>query len=108
MLKRAMPPLHPGEILKELYMNTLGIGVTELADNLKVARKTISLIVNGHSGISVEMALRLSVAFNTTPELWLNLQRSYDLWNASKTIILTDIKHLVPANKNRNISIAKR
>ena len=82
MLKRKMPAEHPGEILKELYMFPLKLSVTELAENLGVSRRTISMLVNGHIGVSVEMAWKLSKAFNTTPELWLNLQRDYDLWNA--------------------------
>ena len=75
-----MPPVHPGEILKEMYLDPLKISVTALADNLGVARKTVSQLVNGHMGVSAEMALRLGKAFNTTPELWLNMQRNYDLW----------------------------
>ncbi len=75
-----MPPVHPGEILKEMYLETLGISITGLADNLGVARKTVSQLVNGHMGVSADMALRLGKAFNTTPELWLNMQRNYDFF----------------------------
>lgn len=78
-----------------MYMEPLQIGVGELADTLHVARKTVSQIINGRSDISVEMSLRLSKAFNTTPELWLNMQRSYDLWEVSKRVSLHDILHLV-------------
>ncbi len=94
-----MPPTHPGEVLKEIYLEPLGISVTELAGNIGVARRTVSLIIKGHSGISAEMALRLSKAFNTTPELWLNLQRSHDLWYASQKVSLEAIRHFT---QNRN------
>lgn len=104
MLKRGMPPVHPGEILKDMYLDPLDITVTGLASSINVARRTVSLIINGHSGISAEMALRLATAFNTTAEFWLNLQRSYDLWNASQKINLSSIKHLVAAKKATNIS----
>jgi addiction module HigA family antidote len=95
MLKKEMPPVHPGEILKEMYMEPLGIGVGQLAETLHVARKTISQIINKRANISVEMSLRLSKAFDTTPELWLNMQRSYDLWEAGKRLSLNNIPHLV-------------
>ena len=96
-MKREMPPVHPGEILKEMYLGPLGIGVSEFGIVLGVGRRTISLIVNGHSGISAEMALRLGKALNTTPELWLNMQRDYDLWHAGKKIELKGIRSVVKA-----------
>jgi addiction module HigA family antidote len=82
MLKRGMPPAHPGKILKEMYLDSLELTITEFADNIHVARRTVSLLVNEHTSVSVEMALKLAKAFKTTPELWLNLQRNYDLWHA--------------------------
>jgi addiction module HigA family antidote len=66
----------------------LQISITDLASNLGVARKTVSQLVNAHMGVSAEMALRLGKSLNTTPELWLNLQRNYDLLNAVKKIHL--------------------
>jgi antitoxin HigA-1 len=75
-----------------MYLDLLGISITDLADNLGVARKTVSQLVNGHMGVSAEMALRLGKAFNTTPELWLNLQRNYDLWQAGSKIKVTNIR----------------
>ncbi len=95
MLKREMPPVHPGNVLKEMYMQPLDISVTDLADNLGVHRRTISLLINEHSGISAEMALRLATAFETTPELWLNMQQQYDLWYAGQKVVLKSIRHLV-------------
>ena len=75
-------PPHPGEVLRDLCLEPLGLTVTDAAAALGVSRKTLSAILNGRAGISPEMALRLSIAFNTTPESWLNQQSQYDLWVA--------------------------
>lgn len=83
MSNRKRPPTHPGGIIKRQYMEPLSLTVSELSKMLRVSRKTLSRIVNEHGSISPEMALRLSKAFNTTPELWLTLQQNYDLWHAS-------------------------
>ncbi len=80
--KRA--PGHPGGILKRQYLEPLGLSVADLARTLGMSRKTVSKIVNDRGSVSADMALRLSQAFGTTPELWLNLQQSYDLWHAAK------------------------
>ncbi len=85
-------PPHPGEVIKMDYLEPLELSVTEVAEGLKVSRKNLSEIVNGHTGISPEMALRLSMAFNTTPELWMNLQRNYDLWHARQKSKIKEIK----------------
>jgi antitoxin HigA-1 len=77
-IKMHNPP-HPGEILRELCLDPLGLTVTQAAAALGVSRKTLSSILNGHSGISAEMAIRLSIAFNTTAEGWLLQQLQYDL-----------------------------
>ncbi|WP_456418252.1 HigA family addiction module antitoxin [Thiolapillus sp.] len=77
-------PPHPGEVLKELCIEPLGLTVTEAAKALGVSRKTLSAILNGKSGISPEMAVRLSIAFNTSSESWLNQQTQFDLWQAEQ------------------------
>ena len=77
-------PPHPGEVLKELCLEPLGLTVTEAAKGLGVSRKTLSTILNGKSRISPEMAVRLSIAFNTSSESWLNQQSQYDLWLAEQ------------------------
>jgi addiction module HigA family antidote len=77
-------PPHPGEILKELCLGPLGITVTEAAKALGISRKTLSAILNGRAGISPEMAVRLSIAFDTTAESWLNQQVQYDLCQAER------------------------
>lgn len=78
-------PPHPGEIIRKLCLEPLGVSVTEAADSLGVSRKTLSSILNGRAGISPEMAIRLSIAFDTSPESWLNQQSQYDLWRAEQT-----------------------
>jgi addiction module HigA family antidote len=77
-------PTHPGQILKHIYLEPLGLSITELARRLGVSRKAISAIVNERKSVTPEMALRLAKAFSTTPELWLNLQRNCDLWQAAQ------------------------
>jgi antitoxin HigA-1 len=78
-------PPHPGEILKSLCIEPLGLTVTQAAEALDVSRKTLSAILNGRSGISPEMAVRLSIAFDTTAESWLNQQTQFDLWHAEQS-----------------------
>jgi addiction module HigA family antidote len=75
-------PPHPGESLKLLYMEPLDLTIKAVAERLGVERKTISRLIHGHTGVTAEMAIRLGKAFGTTPDLWLNKQRGYDLWNA--------------------------
>ncbi|MCW5589759.1 MAG: HigA family addiction module antidote protein [Legionellales bacterium] len=77
-------PLHPGEIVREVCVENTGLSVTEAAQKLGVDRTTFSRLINGHAGISAEMAVRLSIALDSSPILWLNLQRDYDLWKAEK------------------------
>jgi len=77
-------PPHPGEVLKSLCLEPLGLTITETAGALGVSRKTLSSILNGRAGISPEMAVRLSIAFATTAESWLNQQTQYDLWRVEQ------------------------
>lgn len=74
-----MPPVHPGEILREDLMKPLGLTVNGLARNLKVPVNRLSEIVNGRRAINADAALRLSRYFGNTPEFWINLQANYDL-----------------------------
>ena len=83
-------PLHPGEILSELYFEPLKLTVTEAAKKLLLTRSNLSAIINGRASISPRIAVRLARAFDTTPHYWLNLQANYDLWQVlkkEKTII---------------------
>jgi addiction module HigA family antidote len=82
--ERRWPPPHPGEVLRELCMKPLGLTVTQAARALGVSRKTLSSILNGRGGISREMAVRLSLAFGTSAESWMNQQVQYDLWHAER------------------------
>lgn len=77
-------PPHPGEVIKALCLDPLNVTVTDAAKALGVSRKTLSAILNGRAGISPEMAVRLSIAFGTSAESWLNQQTQYDLWHAER------------------------
>lgn len=77
-------PPHPGAVLRRLCLEPLGLSVTQAAEALGVTRKTLSAILNGRAGISPEMAVRLSIAFDTSSESWLNQQLQYDLWQAEQ------------------------
>lgn len=88
-------PPHPGEILKELYINPLQLTITEVAEGIGVTRKSLSELIHAKYGVSPEMALRLAKAFGTTPESWLNLQQQYDLWKTKKAHKLPKIKVFV-------------
>ena len=78
-------PPHPGEIIRSLCLEPLGVSITDAAKALGVSRKTLSAIINGRAAISPEMAVRLSLAFSTSSESWLNQQSQYDLWHAEQS-----------------------
>ena len=90
-------PPHPGEIIKELCIEPLGLTVTEAAKSLGVTRKTFSALLNRRSGISPEMALRLSKVFGRSPEGWLKLQLQYDLWKTKQRVDLNNLKRVKAA-----------
>ena len=77
-------PPHPGEVIKSLCLEPLSVNVTQAAKAFGVSRKTLSAILNGRAGISPEMAVRLSIAFNSSSESWMNQQTQYDLWHAEQ------------------------
>jgi len=83
MFQMSNPP-HPGQVIRDICLQPLGVSVTAASKALGVSRKALSELLNGKSGISPEMAIRLSIAFNTTAESWLNQQMQYDLWQARK------------------------
>jgi antitoxin HigA-1 len=85
MRRMERQPTHPGKIIREDYLKPLSITISELASVLGISRKTLSKIINERGAITPDMALRLSRAFNTTPDFWLNLQNNYDLWQAEHT-----------------------
>lgn len=101
MMKRGMRPTHPGVLIRETieglreetgHPYTLG----EIAEGLGITRKTLSAILNERQGISSEMSVRLSEAFGTSAQFWLNVQRNYDLWHAERSIPREKIKHFWP------------
>jgi antitoxin HigA-1 len=83
MRERTRPPTHPGGILLRQYLKPLGIGIAQAATALGVSRQSLSKILHEQRSVTPDMALRLAQALHTTPELWLNLQRTYDLWHAA-------------------------
>lgn len=93
MLKRALPPVHPGEILREDYINERNLTITEVAKGLGVARANLSAIVNERAGISPEMAVKLSEAFGNTTQFWVNLQKNYEVWHAEKSVNRAAVRH---------------
>ena len=83
-MSRMHDPPHPGEIIKELCLEPLGLSITDAAKGLGVTRKALSELLNGHAGVSSEMAIRLEQAFGSTAETWLKMQLEYDLWQAKE------------------------
>ena len=77
-------PLHPGEIVRELCIENTGLSIKEVALKLNIDRTTLSRLLNGHAGISADMAMRLSIALNTSIHIWLNLQRDYDAYKVGR------------------------
>ena len=87
-------PPHPGEMIKEFCVEPLNLTVTGAAESLGVTRKTFSMLLNGKSGISPEMALRLSRVFGRTPEGWLKLQLQFDLWKAKQKVNIDNLERI--------------
>ncbi len=87
-------PPHPGEFIRNTYIEPFGLSIRSLAECLDVSPSTLTRIVNKRSGISPEMALRLSMALGRSPESWLAMQHNYDLWLAKKTADLSDVHKL--------------
>ncbi len=87
-------PPHPGEFIQATYMEPFGVSGRSLAEHLDVAASTLNRILKQQSGISPEMALRLSKALGRSPESWLAMQDAYDLWVAKKTVKLSRVHRL--------------
>jgi addiction module HigA family antidote len=85
-------PPHPGEFIRNVYLEPFGITSRHLAAQLGVAPSTSNRMINGTSGISPEMALRLSRALGRSPESWLAMQNSFDLWQARNTADLSKVR----------------
>lgn len=87
-------PPHPGEFIQEIYMEPFGLSCRFLANKLDVAPSTLNRILKKQSGISPEMALRLSKAIGRTPESWLAMQDNYDLWRARQEVNLNNVHQI--------------
>lgn len=99
-------PTPPGKILARQFLEPLGVTVTDFADRIGVTRARLSEIVNGRRGVTPDTALRLGHVLGTSPELWLNLQRNVDLWDALHSKAAADIRRLKPVLPNRTAAIA--
>lgn len=95
-------PPHPGEVVRELCLEPLGLTVTKAAEGLGVSRKALSELLNGHSGISPEMAIRLSKAFGGTADSWMRQQLAYDLAQARKNEKNIKVKKLYDGSEGLN------
>ena len=87
-------PPHPGEFILQTYLEPFGLSSRFLADKLDVAASTLNRVLRGRSGVSPEMALRLSKALGRSPESWLLMQQHYDLWQARKVVKLGQVKRV--------------
>ena len=77
-------PMHPGDFIKQTYVNDLGLSIRKISKGLNVAPSTLARLVKGESNVTPEMAMRLSKALHGSPELWLNMQKNFDLWQLRK------------------------
>lgn len=89
-------PPHPGRIVRQECLEPLGLTVTEAAVRLGVTRQNLNNLLNGKSGVSPEMSIRLSKAFGSRPEVWLGLQMEYDLAEAQKTAGKIKVTRVMP------------
>ncbi len=90
-------PPHPGGIVRRQCLEALDLSVTEAAKGLGVTRQALSDLINGTAGISIDMAIRLSKAFGSSPEMWLGLQMAYDLWQARERARSMRVRHFKAA-----------
>ncbi|MFT5067135.1 MAG: addiction module HigA family antidote [Yoonia sp.] len=90
-------PMHPGAVLKELYLDPLNIGAIAFARRLDVPRTRIERLIKGATNMTPDTALRLARAFNTTPAYWMNMQTNFDMHAASKTIDVSVIEPMFAA-----------
>lgn len=90
-MKMYNPP-HPGEVLYTLYIEPAGLNITQTAKALSMPRSALSEIINGRRGVSPKVAIKLAKAFGGTAESWLNMQVSYELWQAEQNYIADDVQ----------------
>jgi len=87
-------PPHPGEFIRATYIDPFDISIRSLAESLDVSPSTLARIVGMRSGVSPEMALRLSKAIGRSPESWLAMQHNFDLWQAKKSADLSEVQKI--------------
>ncbi|MCH8127788.1 HigA family addiction module antidote protein [candidate division KSB1 bacterium] len=90
-------PPHPGEFIREVYLEPMGISYRKVAAKLKVAPSTFNRLIKGQSNISSEMALRLAKTLGRSPESWLIMQNNYNLWQTKQKINLDEVEKLAVA-----------
>ena len=98
MLPKNRPPTHPGEMLLEEFLKPLEMSQTALAERIHVSYPRINEIINGRRGVTPDTALRLSRLFGTSPELWLNGQRNWDLWHALHSAVADELEAIEPVS----------
>jgi len=96
MLPKNRPPTHPGEMLREEFLEPLGMTQAQLAERIHVSFPRVNEIVNGRRGITPDTALRLSRLFGTSAEFWLDGQRNWDLWHALHSDSAKELKRIEP------------
>jgi antitoxin HigA-1 len=87
-------PPHPGEFIRTVYLEPFNVSARVVAKNLGVSASTFNRLISGKSGVSPEMALRLSKALGRSPESWLAMQDHYNLWQAKQNTNLDDVRHM--------------
>ena len=87
-------PPHPGEFIREVYLEPFQVSARQVAEKLRVAPSTFNRLLNGESGVTPEMALRLSKTLGRSPESWLAMQYNHDLWQARQRVDLKEVEKL--------------
>jgi antitoxin HigA-1 len=104
MLKRGMKPSHPGAMLREDILKEMKLSITEAAKGMQVSRKQLSEIVNERAAISPEMAKRLEMAFGIDAGFWLDLQKTYDLWQIEQSGKVEGIQRFIRRDSDLSLS----
>lgn len=91
-------PIHPGQMLREEFLEPLGMSQSELARRIRVSFPRVNELVNGKRGVTPDTALRLSRLFGSTPDFWMNLQLTWDLWHAKNSETAREIEEIEPLN----------
>ena len=105
---RMQNPPHPGGIVKRQCLDPLGLRVTRAAKGLGVTRRALSALINERSGISIEMAIRLSKVFGSTPETWLGMQIAYDLWQARSRARVVKVEEFASGGQYKSRENSRR